>query len=113
MFLKKLQRHKNGKSHVYWALVESARTPRGPRNREGAYLGEHQPHKRKGWTRLASTLGSSSPTMVQRSHPAHQHGTRDRTALHHQTGPVAAVPTRTLAARNPPATPPTKVEAPG
>ena len=43
VFLKKLQRRKNGKEHVYWALVESYRTPRGPRNRVVAYLGELQP----------------------------------------------------------------------
>ena len=39
MFLRKLQRRKNGKNHVYWALMESYRTPKGPRNRVVAYLG--------------------------------------------------------------------------
>ena len=67
MFLKKLQRRKNGKNHVYWALVESYRTPKGPRNRVVAYLGELKPHERKGWARLASTLGGKSPAMVQRT----------------------------------------------
>jgi hypothetical protein len=67
MFLKKLQRRKNGKDHVYWALVESYRTPKGPRNRVVAYLGELKPHERKGWARLASTLGGKSPAMVQQA----------------------------------------------
>ncbi|MBW1688752.1 MAG: IS1634 family transposase [Deltaproteobacteria bacterium] len=67
MFLKKLQRRKNGKNHVYWALVESYRTPKGPRNRVVAYLGELKPHERKGWARLASTLGGKSSAMAQKT----------------------------------------------
>jgi len=67
MFLKKLPRHKNGKDHVYWALAESYRTPRGPRNRVVAYLGELQAHERKGWARLASKLDGHPPAVVQRT----------------------------------------------
>jgi len=67
VFLKKLQRRKNGKNHVYWALVESYRTPKGPRNRVVAYLGELKPHEREGWARLASTLGGMSPAMAQKT----------------------------------------------
>ena len=67
MFLKKLQRRKNGKNHVYWALVESCRTPKGPRNRLVAYLGELKPHERKGWARLASTLGGTPPAMAHKA----------------------------------------------
>lgn len=40
MFLRKIKRHKDGKTHCYWALVESYRTSRGPRQRTVAYLGE-------------------------------------------------------------------------
>lgn len=40
MFLRKACRKKDGKSHHYWVLVESYRTPRGPRHRTVAYLGE-------------------------------------------------------------------------
>lgn len=32
--------NKNGKRHAYWALVESYRTERGPRQRVVAYLGQ-------------------------------------------------------------------------
>jgi len=39
MFLKRCHREKNGRSHAYWALVESYRTERGPRHRVVAYLG--------------------------------------------------------------------------
>ncbi len=40
MYLRKINRKKDGKDHVYWALVESRRTPRGPRQHVVAYLGE-------------------------------------------------------------------------
>ncbi len=40
MYLRKIKRNKDGKTHCYWALVESYRTSRGPRQRIVAYLGE-------------------------------------------------------------------------
>jgi len=40
MYLRKIKRHKDGKTHAYWALVESYRTERGPRQRIVSYLGE-------------------------------------------------------------------------
>ena len=40
MFIRPCYRNKNGKRHAYWALVESYRTERGPRQRTVAYLGQ-------------------------------------------------------------------------
>ena len=40
MYLRRCYRQKDGKRHAYWALVESYRTARGPRQRVVAYLGE-------------------------------------------------------------------------
>lgn len=40
MYLRRCYRRKDGKRHAYWALVESYRTVRGPRQRVVAYLGE-------------------------------------------------------------------------
>ena len=40
MYLRKITRKKDGKVHAYWALVESQRTSRGPRQHVVAYLGE-------------------------------------------------------------------------
>jgi transposase len=40
MFIRPCHRKKNGKQHAYWALVESYRTARGPRQRVVAYLGQ-------------------------------------------------------------------------
>jgi transposase len=40
MFLRPNRRHKDGKEHIYWSLVETVRTPDGPRQRTVCYLGE-------------------------------------------------------------------------
>lgn len=40
MFIRPCRRRKNGATHAYWALVESHRTERGPRQRVVAYLGK-------------------------------------------------------------------------
>ena len=40
MYLRPCFRQKDGKRHAYWALVESYRTVRGPRQRVVSYLGE-------------------------------------------------------------------------
>jgi transposase len=40
MYIRKITRKKDGKVHAYWALVESRRTARGPRQYVVAYLGE-------------------------------------------------------------------------
>jgi len=48
MFLRPCYRKKNGKPHAYWALVESYRTARGPRQRVVAYLGQIEKPKQLG-----------------------------------------------------------------
>ena len=46
MFIRPCYRRKNGKRHAYWALMESYRTERGPRQRVVAYLGQlDEPHR--------------------------------------------------------------------
>jgi len=40
MFLRPNHRGKDGKQHTYWSLVESVRTPDGPRQRTLCHLGE-------------------------------------------------------------------------
>ena len=48
MFIRPCYRKKNGKRHAYWALVESYRTDRGPRQRIVAYLGQLKETERRG-----------------------------------------------------------------
>lgn len=56
MFLRRYERRKNGKGHVYWALVESIRTARGSRQRVVAYLGDVKKRERCGWAALGRRL---------------------------------------------------------
>jgi transposase len=48
MFLRPCYRRKDGKRHAYWALCESYRTARGPRQRVVAYLGQVDEQERLG-----------------------------------------------------------------
>ena len=53
MYLRRCYRQKDGKRHAYWALVESYRTVRGPRQRVVACLGELDEQGRLGVQRAA------------------------------------------------------------
>ena len=56
MFLKPHRVRKDGKTHVYWSLVESYRTARGPRHRVVGYVGELSGSQKDGWARLGRQL---------------------------------------------------------
>ena len=60
MFLRRICRKKDGKSHHYWVLVESYRTARGPRQRQIAYLGE------------MDEAGRLGVQQAVQNHPGHQ-----------------------------------------
>jgi transposase len=60
MFLRRFERHKNGKPHTYWALAESYRTAKGSRQRIVAYLGELDGAEQDGWTQLCSHLNGEA-----------------------------------------------------
>jgi hypothetical protein len=53
MYIRPCYRVKDGKRHAYWALVESFRTERGPRQRVVAYLGQMDEEGRLGVERAA------------------------------------------------------------
>jgi hypothetical protein len=54
MFLRRYSRTKNGKRHVYFALVESIRTEAGPRQQVVAHLGELSSAQEQRWQRTVS-----------------------------------------------------------
>ena len=56
MFLRRITVKKDGKAHAYWALLESVRTARGPRQRTVAYLGELGPAEQAGWAEVRRVL---------------------------------------------------------
>jgi len=68
MFIRPCYRAKDGKRHAYWALVESVRTPLGPRQRVVAYLGQMDESGRLGVREAA------------RKHPGHQRRLDDAVA---------------------------------
>jgi transposase len=59
MFIRPCYRTKNGKRHAYWALMESYRSERGPRQRVVAYLGQLDERGRLGVKQAAE--GNSRP----------------------------------------------------
>ena len=63
MFIRPCYRTKNGRRRAYWALVESYRTERGPRQRTVAYLGQLDEAGRLGVKRAAN--GNKKPTEQQ------------------------------------------------
>jgi transposase len=59
MFIRPHYRTKNGKRHAYWALMESYRTERGPRQRVVAYLGQLDEAHRLGMQAAATGAAGS------------------------------------------------------
>jgi transposase len=59
MFIRPIYVTKNGKRHAYWALVESVRTERGPRQRVVAHLGQLDEAGRVGVRHAAEGAGWS------------------------------------------------------
>jgi hypothetical protein len=51
MFLRPHRREKDGKDHTYWSLVETVRTPDGPRQKTLCYLGELNSSAQTRWLR--------------------------------------------------------------
>jgi hypothetical protein len=65
MFIRQFFQTRNGRRNAYWALVESYRTPRGPRQRVVAWLGKLDEAGRLGLRAAAEQVddpGSSSKT---------------------------------------------------
>lgn len=61
MYIRQCFRTRNGKRHAYWALVESHRTARGPRQRVVAWLGNLDAAGRTGVHEVADGQDASEP----------------------------------------------------
>jgi transposase len=66
MYLRKKTRIKDGKRHDYWALVESYRTDRGPRQRTVAWLGESDKAGRLGIANAAKGTHSHQGNLFEK-----------------------------------------------
>jgi transposase len=56
MFLRPNHRDKDGKDHTYWSLVETVRTPEGPRQRTLCYLGELNGSTQARWLKVVEVF---------------------------------------------------------
>jgi transposase len=79
MFIRQYSRKVNGKRQAYWALVESYRTERGPRQRVVAWLGKMDEAGRLGMAEVAEGA-------TQKGTPP-QAGTTQGTLFHEETVP--------------------------
>ncbi len=59
MYLRRTARTIRGKTYLNYQLVESVRTPKGPRQRTICSLGDLGPASRQEWMRRATTLGAA------------------------------------------------------
>jgi transposase len=69
VYIRKTTRVKDGKLHCYWALVESYRTERGPRQRVVAWLGEMDRAGRMGVERVAKGHPSFQQDLFEEMEP--------------------------------------------
>ena len=67
MYVRRCYRKKNGKRHAYWALVESYRTARGPRQRVVAYLGELDERGRVGLQQVVQPASTAQAHLFRQS----------------------------------------------
>src|SRR6516165_3951476 len=70
MFLRSHARTKDGKQHTYWSLVETARTPSGPRQRTLCYLGELNGSAEARWLRTIEVFNAQGEAQQLKLFPA-------------------------------------------
>jgi transposase len=71
MFLRPNHRNKDGKEHTYWSLVESVRTPDGPRQRTLCHLGELNSSDQARWLRTIEVFNEQGEARQLKLFPAH------------------------------------------
>jgi transposase len=70
MFLRAHERSKNGKAHRYWSLVETVRTPDGPRQRTLCYLGELNGSAQAHWLKTIEVFNEHGESRQLKLFPA-------------------------------------------
>src|SRR5215469_18579702 len=70
MFLRSHGRCKNGKDHTYWSLVETVRTPDGPRQRTLCYLGELNSNAQARWLKTLEVFNEPGEAPPLKLFPA-------------------------------------------
>src|SRR5271157_5238551 len=70
MFLRSHARGKDGKSHSYWSLVETVRTPGGPRQRTLCYLGELNSSAQARWLKTIEVFNEQGEAQQLKLFPS-------------------------------------------
>jgi transposase len=70
MFLRPHGRSKDGKDHTYWSLVETVRTPDGPRQRTLCYLGELNSGAQARWLKTIEVFNEQGEAQQLKLFPA-------------------------------------------
>ena len=70
MFLRPNHRGKDGKEHTYWSLVESVRTPDGPRQRTLCHLGELNGSDHTRWLRTVEVFNEQGEAQQLKLFPS-------------------------------------------
>jgi len=71
MFLRSHGRSKDGKDHTYWSLVETVRTPNGPRQKTLCYLGELNNSTQARWLRTVEVFNEQGEGQQLKLFPSH------------------------------------------
>lgn len=71
MFLRPNYRSKDGKNHTYWSLVETVRTPDGPRQKTLCYLGELNSSAQTRWLKTIEVFNEQGEAQQLRLFPSH------------------------------------------
>src|SRR5690349_5144200 len=70
MFLRSHRREKDGKDHTYWSLVETVRTPDGPRQRTLCYLGELNSSAQARWLKTIEVFNEQGKAQQLKLFPS-------------------------------------------
>jgi len=62
---------KDGKDHTYWSLVETVRTPDGPRQKTLCYLGELNDSAQARWLKTIEVFNEQGEAQQQKLFPSH------------------------------------------
>jgi transposase len=71
MFLRPNHRDKDGKDHTYWSLVETVRTPDGPRQKTLCYLGELNSSAEARWLTTVEVFNQQGEAQQLKLFPSH------------------------------------------
>ena len=71
MFLRSHGRKKDGKDHTYWSLVETVRTPDGPRQKRLCYLGELNSSAQARWLTTVEVFNEQGEAQQLKLFPSH------------------------------------------